>query len=148
MITQKPLVLLALMLLTLQSSLANLSDNEANAKAIQFKKGQITTSVEDVISAKQTDNWYQFNANEGQYAVINISSKSRINEVANVGVLKFPSGAQEGTKGGIIYQGCLPESGKYQLRIARNLMATHGGKAGYRAEIIILPRYASRELCD
>ena len=144
----KPFVLLALMLLTSQSSLANLSDSEQHAKTIQFKKGQLTTTVEGVIAAKQTENWYQFNANKGQYAVINISNKSGINEVANVGVLKFPSGAQEGTKGGIVYQGCLPESGKYQLRIARNLMATHGGKAGYYAEIIILPRYASRELCD
>ena len=68
--------------------------------------------------------------------------------MANVGVLHLPSGAQDGTKGGIVYQGCLPETGTYKLRMARNLMATHGGKAGYHTEIVILPRSASSELCD
>jgi len=42
----------------------------------------------------------------------------------------------------------LPETGTYKLRIARNLMATQGGKAGYQAEVIILPTYASQDLCQ
>ena len=68
--------------------------------------------------------------------------------MANVGVLHMPSKRQNGGKGGIVYQGCLPEDGQYKLRIARNLMATEGKVAGYRAEIIILPKYASTELCE
>lgn len=145
----KPLASFTLLiLLSTQSSLAYSGLTEKNTGPIQVKKGQITTRIEGVLTARQTENWYQFTAAKGQYTVINITGKSGIREIANVGVLQFPSGAQDGTKGGIIYQGCLPESGTYRLRIARNLMATHGAKAGYQAEVVILPRYASRELCD
>ncbi|WP_240365745.1 hypothetical protein [Psychrobacter sp. KH172YL61] len=59
----------------------------------------------------------------------------------------MPDGTQDGTKGGIIYQGCLPKTGKYRLRIARNLMATHGKTAGYKVEVMILPKVASQSLC-
>jgi hypothetical protein len=59
----------------------------------------------------------------------------------------MPNGTQDGTKGGIIYQGCLPTTGDYRLRIARNLMATQGKTAGYKIETMILPKYASQSLC-
>ncbi|WP_230658792.1 hypothetical protein [Psychrobacter sp. I-STPA10] len=121
----------------------------ANATPISFATGNITHVITDKLARNQDEHWYQFNAQQGQYAIINISHSQAqgITETANVGVLYFPNGEQDGTKGGIIYQGCLPESGKYHLRIARNLMATHGGVAGYRVEMVILPRYASRTLC-
>jgi hypothetical protein len=68
-------------------------------------------------------------------------------EFANVGVVTSPSGQEEGGKGAIIYQGCLPESGSYRLRIARNLMATHGERAGYQIKMVILPRKQSQANC-
>lgn len=119
----------------------------SNATVINFSKGTVSKVVDGILPSKKQETWYQFQANKGQYAIVNISGKPGINEVANVGVLFYPSGAQDGTKGGVVYQGCLPENGNYHLRIARNLMATHGGMAGYRAEIIILPTYASEALC-
>lgn len=121
---------------------------EAHPTPIHFTKGHVSTAIEGTLPAKATDYWYQFSATKGQYTVINISAKASVSELANVGVLQFPSGAQDGTKGGIIYQGCLPETGTYKLRMARNLMATHGGKAGYHTEVVILPPSASSELCD
>ena len=119
----------------------------ASIKPIHFQQGAVTSKVEGVLQTKQNDTWYQFKAQKGQYAVINIMAKSNTTEIANVGVLHMPSGKEEGSKGGIVYQGCLPETGNYKLRIARNLMATTGGKAGYQAEVIVLPTYASQELC-
>lgn len=145
----KPLksILLACTLgLTMHNSLAS-QPAKPVPTPISFAKGAVSTIVEGEIAPKQNDHWYQFKASKGQYAIINITPKSGTPETANVGVLKFPSGAQDGTKGGIVYQGCLPETGTYQLRFARNLMATNGGKAGYRAEVIILPVYASESLC-
>ncbi|MDO5769548.1 MAG: hypothetical protein Q4P13_08590 [Psychrobacter sp.] len=124
-----------------------LQQSKPAATPIHLDKGAVSTIIEGTLAPKQTDHWYQFKASKGQYAVINILPKPGTPETANVGVLEFPSGAQDGTKGGIIYQGCLPETGTYQLRLARNLMATHGGTAGYRAEVIILPTYASESLC-
>ena len=79
--------------------------------------------------------------------MINISPLAGTPETADVGVLHMPNGTQEGTKGGIIYQGCLPKTGNYRLRIARNLMATQGKIAGHKVELIILPAYASESLC-
>jgi len=115
---------------------------------IRFAKGQVSTTVTGKLSPEQNERWYQFSAASGQYALINISPLADTLETANVGILHMPNGNQDGTKGGIIYQGCLPASGKYRLRIARNLMATHGGTAGYIAEVIILPKYTSQPLCQ
>ena len=115
---------------------------------IRFAKGQISTKVTGKLSPKQNEHWYQFSAAKGQYAIINITPLTGTTETANVGVLYMPDGTQDGTKGGIIYRGCLPASGKYRLRMARNLMATDGKTAGYTTEIIILPKYASQSLCE
>ena len=116
---------------------------------LRFANGAISLTFTGKLLPKQDEHWYQFNASQGQYAVINISNyqPQGASEIANVGVLHFPNGGQDGTKGGIIYQGCVPQSGNYRLRIARNLMATHGGVAGYQVEVVILPHSASRELC-
>lgn len=125
------------------STLANTSDTP-----IHFDRGHVSTTVTGTLNPKQNKHWYQFSAAKGQYALINIAPLVGTLETANVGVLHMPNGTQEGTKGGIIYQGCLPKSGKYRLRIARNLMATDGNTAGYVAEVIILPTYASESLCQ
>lgn len=115
---------------------------------IRFAKGQVNTKVTGKLSPRQNEHWYQFSALKGQYAIINIAPLIGTTETANVGVLHMPDGTQDGTKGGIIYQGCLPASGKYRLRMARNLMATNGKTAGYTTEVIILPKYASQSLCS
>ena len=145
---QCALVLALAALANTAAQAATKTGTETHPTPIHFTKGHVSTDVEGALPANATDHWYQFNASKGQYTVININAKSGISEMANVGVLHLPSGAQDGTKGGIVYQGCLPETGTYKLRMARNLMATHGGKAGYHTEIVILPRSASSELCD
>lgn len=131
-------------------SLVSVISGQANASSdtpIRFTKGQISTTVADKLNPNESEHWYQFNATGGQYALINLAPLSGTPETANVGVLHMPNGTQDGTKGGIIYQGCLPASGKYRLRIARNLMATNNKTAGYVAEVIILPNYFSQTLC-
>lgn len=143
---------LPLLTLTLCSmAIASLTANAAtttNDTPIRFAKGQVSTKITGKLSPKQNEHWYQFSAAKGQYTLINITPLSGTSETANVGVLHMPNGMQDGTKGGIIYQGCLPASGKYRLRMARNLMATEGKTAGYTTEVIILPKYASQALCS
>ena len=68
-------------------------------------------------------------------------------EFANVGVIISPTGNVDGGKGGTVYQGCLPQSGNYTIRIARNLMATNGGAAGFVAKLTILPVGKSQQKC-
>lgn len=130
--------------LVMVSVTANAATNDI---PIRFAKGQISTKITGKLSPKQNEQWYQFSATKGQYTIINITPLSGTAETANVGILQMPNGTQDGTKGGIIYQGCLPASGKYRLRMARNLMATRGKTAGYTTEVIILPQYASQEWC-
>ncbi|WP_201526246.1 hypothetical protein [Psychrobacter frigidicola] len=141
--------IISLMLTTgAQASANNSHSVHPTEQPIRFAKGQVSTSISGKLSPKQHERWYQFSAASGQYTVINITPLSGTPETANVGVLHMPNGSQDGTKGGIIYQGCLPVSGNYRLRIARNLMATHDKTAGYTVEVIILPKYASRSLCE
>ncbi|MGP5371699.1 hypothetical protein ACTXLO_01150 [Psychrobacter alimentarius] len=131
-----------LAVITAHSAVAKNSDTP-----IHFAKGAITSTTTGKLSPNEDEHWYRFQAGSSQYAVINILSLAGTAETANVGVLHMPNGTQDGTKGGIIYQGCLPTTGDYRLRIARNLMATQGKTAGYKIETMILPKYASQSLC-
>ena len=137
--------------LLLSATLIGVSANSTLAKSsdppIHFAKGAISSTVTGKLKPNENERWYRFDANSGQYAIINIAPLAGTPETANVGVLHMPNGTQDGTKGGIIYQGCLPATGEYRLRIARNLMATHGKTAGYKVEVMILPKYASESLC-
>ena len=137
--------------LLLSATLIGVSANSALAKSsdtpIHFAKGAISSTVTGKLRPNENERWYRFDANSGQYAIINIAPLAGTPETANVGVLHMPNGTQDGTKGGIIYQGCLPATGKYRLRIARNLMATQGKTADYKLEVMILPKYASESLC-
>ena len=137
--------------LLLSATLIGVSANSALAKSsdspIHFAKGAISSTVTGKLKPNENERWYRFDANSGQYAIINIAPLAGTPETANVGVLHMPNGTQDGTKGGIIYQGCLPATGEYRLRIARNLMATQGKTAGYKVEVMILPKYASESLC-
>ncbi|MCG3878104.1 hypothetical protein [Psychrobacter sp. Ps6] len=137
--------------LVISTTLVSIGMSSAAAKSsdstLHFAKGAITSVVTGKLNAHENERWYHFQAGSSQYAVINISPLAGTPETANVGVLHMPDGTQDGTKGGIIYQGCLPTTGDYRLRIARNLMATHGKTAGYKVEVMILPKYASESLC-
>ncbi|GAA0807894.1 hypothetical protein [Psychrobacter piscatorii] len=137
--------------LVISTTLVSIGMSSAAAQSsdipLHFAKGAITSVVTGKLNAHENERWYHFQAGSSQYAVINISPLAGTPETANVGVLHMPNGTQDGTKGGIIYQGCLPATGKYRLRIARNLMATHGKTAGYKVEVMILPKYASESLC-
>ena len=138
--------------LLLSATLIGVSANSALAKSsdspIHFAKGAISSTVTGKLKPNENERWYRFDASSSQYAIINIAPLAGKPETANVGVLHMPNGTQDGTKGGIIYQGCLPATGEYRLRIARNLMATQGKTAGYKVEVMILPKYASESLCE
>ena len=148
-----PLLLIKRAILTL-IAIGSISISSAHAHTvtqptpIQINKGQISTTITGKLNPNQNEHWYQFDATSWQYALINIAPLAGTTETANVGVLHMPDGSQDGTKGGIIYQGCLAQTGQYKLRIARNLMATKGRTAGYKVEIVILPAYASGSLCE
>lgn len=106
---------------------------------IYFAKNRTSTTVTGTLSPKQTAKTYTISAKKGQYMRVELFPKKGSPEFANVGEVTAPSGKMQGDKGGIIYQACLPETGQYQLRIARNLMATQGKTAGYVAKVMILP---------
>ena len=129
-------------------SLINVANAQASDTPIRFAQGQISKTITGKLSPKQDEHWYKFNASSWQYIVINIAPLAGTAETANVGVLHMPNGTQDGTKGGIIYQGCLPATGEYRLRVARNMMATQGKTAGYTVEVVVLPKSASESLCE
>lgn len=137
--------------LLLNTAIIIISSNSAIAKnsdtPIHFAKGAISSVTTGKLNPNEDDHWYRFQAESKQYTVINILPLAGTSETANVGILYMPNGTDEGTKGGIVYQGYLPTTGEYRLRIARNLMATNGKTAGYTIETMILPKYASESLC-
>lgn len=145
---QQGLILATLTSALLLASLNTQAKTSSAATPIHFGKGQVSTVITGKLSPNQDSTWYQFGATAGQFALINITPLAGTPETANVGVLHMPDGSYDGNKGGIVYQGCLPKTGTYKLKMGRNLMATNGKTAGYRTEVIILPEYASRKLCS
>ena len=138
----KPALLSITMMLT--SVVHNSAAATRSDAPIRFEQGAISNTLTGRLTPKENEHWYHFTATHQQYMVINILPLKCTSETANVGVLHIPDGTQSGNKGGIIYQGCLPESGDYRLRLARNLMATKSLTAGYKAEVMILPPHASK----
>ena len=145
---------LSIRVLLLSTALISFSATSATELAknpdtpIKFAQGTISSTVTGKLSPNEDERWYRFDATSWQYAVINIAPLTGTPETANVGVLHMPNGTQDGSKGGIVYQGCLPATGEYRLRIARNLMATEDKTAGYKVEVMILTTYASKSLCE
>tara|TARA_R110000751_G_C13659193_1_gene468952 strand:- start:279 stop:704 length:426 start_codon:yes stop_codon:yes gene_type:complete len=137
--------------LAISTAVVSIAANSAIAKnsdtPLHFSKGAISSVITGKLNPNNDERWYRFDATSEQYTVINITPFAGTSETANVGVLHMPNGTQDGSKGGIVYQGCLPATGTYRLRIARNLMATEGKIAGYKVEVMILPTYASQPLC-
>lgn len=138
--------------LLLSTALVSMATNSATAKSsdttIHFAKGAVSSTTTGKLASSEKEHWYRFQAEDGQYAVVNIAPLAGTPETANVGVLYMPNGTYDGSKGGIVYQDCLPGTGEYRLRVARNLMATHSKTAGYKVEVVILPKYASKSLCE
>lgn len=120
----------------------------AASKPIEFGKGQIAATYTGKLAPRQTEQRYHLDARRGQYMTMTLAARSDTPEFANVGEVIAPDGRHEGGKGTRIYQGCLPVTGRYTLRVARNLMATHGGEAGYRMAVKILPLTDSRAYCQ
>ena len=146
LVSIKKCVIQALSVLSIMYLLGNATAAFASAP-IYFNHGATNATVQGKLINHQANHYYHFTAKRGQYTTIRLHPRKGYPEFANVGVLTMPSGYQDGGKGGVIYQGCLPETGTYHLRIARNLMATHGQTAGYQATVNILPLAASQSRC-
>jgi hypothetical protein len=104
---------------------------------IRFEPGAICARVRGQLAAKQNDVFYVIKAQSGQHLIVNLAPGPRGLEFANVGIVISPSGEEDGTKGGIVFDDKLTEDGDYRIRVARNLMATEGGRAAFVLEVII-----------
>lgn len=106
-------------------------------RRIRFALGSICARVPGQIPPKQVDTYFVVGAKKGQHLTVNLAPGPRSMEFANVGTVRKPSGGEEGTKGGIVYDEDLTETGDYRIRVARSLMGSHGGRAAFVLEIVI-----------
>jgi hypothetical protein len=106
-------------------------------KRIHFALGSICARIPGQIPPKQVDTYFVIGAKKGQHLTVNLAPGPRSMEFANSGTVRKPSGQEEGTKGGIVYDEDLTETGDYRIRVGRSLMATHGGRAAFVLEIVI-----------
>ena len=114
---------------------------------IHFGKNQTSKMWVGQLSPKQDSLLYQFDASKNKYTTLVLIPRRGYAEFANVGVIISTTGNVDGGKGGTVYQGCLPQSGNYTIRIARNLMASNGAAAGFVAKLTILPVGKSQQKC-
>lgn len=106
-------------------------------RQINFAKGATSAKVRGQLASGENEVTYTLKVREGQRMVVKLAPGAAGAEFANVGTVIFPSGKQDGGKGGTIFDGKLDEAGEYKIRVGRNLMATQGGKAGFVLQVSI-----------
>lgn len=107
------------------------------ARRVRFEPGAICARVPGSLAPRQDSAYFVVRASQGQHMLVNLAPGPSGREFANVGVVTSPSGAQDGGKGGRVFDATLAESGDYTIRVGRNLMATRGGRAGFVLEIVV-----------
>jgi hypothetical protein len=108
---------------------------------IRIAPGEMSVHVKGRFTSQNHERWYRMEAKAGQRMIVNLISKSR--GMATAGVVRSPSGQQDGQPGGVIYDHILKESGTYTLRAFPHSMASKL-IGDYVVEVIILPSYVAR----
>lgn len=85
---------------------------------IRFAPGAYTAQARAVLTRQGMERWFVVRARAGQTMIVIVNGKG-----ATGGEVHFPGGGQDGGPGGRIYDGSLPATGDYRIRVTESLMA-------------------------
>lgn len=128
---------------------ANYSARELADNGFKLKTGQIEriNFKGNAYTAQAKGTFYKFEDNakfvvkaeKGQRMLVNIYSET----MGTAGVVIFPSGEQDGTIGGLVFDGVLTESGDYTIRVSQR-PTEHTFPAQFTVEVILLPEFLNQ----
>jgi hypothetical protein len=108
---------------------------------VRIARGELSVHISGRFTPRNAEHWYRIDAKAGQRMIINLISRSE--GMSTAGVVRSPSGEQDGQPGGVIYDHILKESGAYLLRVFPHQMASKL-IGDYSAEVIVFPSYMIR----
>jgi hypothetical protein len=85
---------------------------------IAFRHGKYTGQARSSLTGQGQERWFVVRAKAGQTMVVVVNGKG-----ATGGTVYFPGGGQDGGPGGRVFDGSLPTSGDYRIRVTESLMA-------------------------
>ena len=91
---------------------------EAAATPVQFPAGSIHGRGHGFLHRVGGKHDFIFHARLGQHLRVNIVGRGPTR-----GVVSFPGGGQDGSPGGVVFDGRAPRTGDYRLRVTEDSMA-------------------------
>jgi hypothetical protein len=85
---------------------------------LKFPPGATRATVSGPLSPRCSETFWVWRARAGQQMTVTIKGDGPTR-----GTVTFPSGAQDGQPGGVVFKGKLPETGLYRLRVSESPMA-------------------------
>ena len=85
---------------------------------ITFAPGAYSGQASSHLSGINSKKWFVVNANAGQTAVVVVEGAG-----ATAGIVRFPNGETNGQPGGRIFDGNLPVTGDYKIKVMESQMA-------------------------
>jgi hypothetical protein len=85
---------------------------------IAFRHGKYTGQARSSLTSQGQERWFVVRAKAGQTMVVVVNGKGPTG-----GTVYFPGGGQDGGPGGRVFDGSLPTSGDYRIRVTESLMA-------------------------
>jgi hypothetical protein len=85
---------------------------------IYFARGATRATVRGYLRGINDEAVYLLRAKAGQHMRVEIRGRG-----ATRGVVTFPSGGQDGSPGGVVFDGIIPDTGDYRIRVTESSMA-------------------------
>ncbi len=96
-----------------------LSSLAVNAQTrVHFARGATRATVRGYLRGARDEANFVLRANAGQHMRVEIRGRG-----ATRGMVTFPSGQGDGQPGGVIFDGVLPDTGDYGIRVTESMMA-------------------------
>jgi hypothetical protein len=86
---------------------------------------------------KNADTFFVVKAEAGQHMIVNIIPLTR--GLMTGGIVRSPSGQEDGQHGGFIFNDDLTETGDYTIRVDPNLMGSERADGAFMLEVVITP---------
>jgi hypothetical protein len=85
---------------------------------IVFRRGAYSAQASSTLTGIRSEKWFSVRARAGQNMIIVVIGRGPTR-----GTVVFPNGQQSGQPGGLIFNGSLPVSGPYRIRVTESTMA-------------------------
>jgi len=127
--------------LALMVAVLFLSSSALGQKApqrISFARGATVARANGYLRGIRDEAWFVLRAGAGQHMRVEINGRG-----ATRGMVTFPSGEGEGGPGGVVFDGILPDTGDYRIRVTESSMA-EAWRGSFVLKVEILPVRESR----